>query len=118
MPPGYVHGETPYTLTMSRNKRGVTLDLKRPAGRDVFYRMVEKADVVLSSLGPGDVLDAVQASHPDTPVVVQVRTPGGEAPDGCEALPATWSVDGQIRVPRAAARAGNGAARIHRDRCH
>ncbi|MBI2203559.1 MAG: CoA transferase [Candidatus Rokubacteria bacterium] len=53
VPPGYVNGETPYTLTMSRNKRGMTLDLKRAAGRQVFYRMVEKADVVVDNFRPG-----------------------------------------------------------------
>lgn len=53
VPPGYVHGETPYTLTMNRNKRGITLDLKRDAGRRIFHRMVEHADVVLDNFRPG-----------------------------------------------------------------
>ena len=53
VPPGYVHGETPYTLTISRNKRGMTLNLKSDAGRRIFYGMVEKADVVLDNFRPG-----------------------------------------------------------------
>ena len=34
----------------NRNKRGVTIDLSREGGRDIVYRMVEKADVFLTNL--------------------------------------------------------------------
>lgn len=53
VPPGLVNGETPYTLTISRNKRSLTLNLKSEAGRRIFYRLVEKADVVLDNFRPG-----------------------------------------------------------------
>ena len=39
-----------------RNKRGMTLNLKDPAGVEVFLRMVKKADVVVENFRPG-VLD-------------------------------------------------------------
>ncbi len=35
-----------------RNKRGMTLNLKKPEGHDVFMRMVKKADVVVENFRP------------------------------------------------------------------
>jgi crotonobetainyl-CoA:carnitine CoA-transferase CaiB-like acyl-CoA transferase len=35
-----------------RNKRGITLNLKRPEGRELFYAMVAKADVVVENYRP------------------------------------------------------------------
>lgn len=35
---------------VNRNKRGVTIDLKKPAGREIIYHLIEKSDVFLTSL--------------------------------------------------------------------
>jgi crotonobetainyl-CoA:carnitine CoA-transferase CaiB-like acyl-CoA transferase len=40
-----------YFLVINRNKKSVALDLKKQAGRDIMYRMVEKSDVFLSNMG-------------------------------------------------------------------
>ncbi len=48
-------GIAAYYLSINRNKKSVVLDLKRKEGRDVFYRMVEKADVVFDNFRPGVV---------------------------------------------------------------
>lgn len=40
-------------LAVNRNKRGLTLDLKTEQGREVFYRLVDEADVVVENYRPG-----------------------------------------------------------------
>lgn len=42
-----------YFEAHNRNKRSLTLDVRTEAGRDVIYRLVEKADVVADNFRPG-----------------------------------------------------------------
>ena len=44
--------ESPYN-PLNRNKRSLCLNLKTPAGREIFYRLVESADVVVEGFRPG-----------------------------------------------------------------
>jgi crotonobetainyl-CoA:carnitine CoA-transferase CaiB-like acyl-CoA transferase len=48
-----LNGEGPLYLTMNRNKRGVALDLSSRDGRQIFYRLVERADVVIEAYRGG-----------------------------------------------------------------
>jgi formyl-CoA transferase len=46
-------GESGHFLIANRNKRGLTVDLKSDRGREVFYRLVESADVLVQNFRPG-----------------------------------------------------------------
>ena len=42
-------------LAFNTNKRGITLDLEQKAGRDIFLRLAESADVIVESFPPGQM---------------------------------------------------------------
>ena len=41
-----------YFLVNNRNKKGVVIDLRKPEGQQIMYRLVAKADVFLSNMSP------------------------------------------------------------------
>jgi alpha-methylacyl-CoA racemase len=47
--------DSAYFRMINRNKRGLLLDLKKPAGVEVFLRLAETADVIVESFRPGVV---------------------------------------------------------------
>ena len=49
----FANGESYYFMTFNRNKKGVTLNLQMAEGREIFYRLVEIADVVMDNFRPG-----------------------------------------------------------------
>lgn len=53
-----------FWFATNTSKRGVTLDLEAPAGRDLFKRLVETADVVVESFQPGH-LDSIGLGYGD-----------------------------------------------------
>jgi crotonobetainyl-CoA:carnitine CoA-transferase CaiB-like acyl-CoA transferase len=53
----------PYLKHLFRNKEHMALNLKSPAGREVFLRLVKKADVVLEGFRPG-VMDRLGLGYP------------------------------------------------------
>lgn len=52
-PKNSLDGFGAYYITLNRNKKSVAIDLKSEAGREVFYDLVRKADVVISNFGVG-----------------------------------------------------------------
>lgn len=46
-------GMSYWHLMLNRNKRGITVNLKTPAGREVLLRLVKEADVFLEGFRPG-----------------------------------------------------------------
>src|SRR5499427_8205192 len=51
--PPMVRGQSVYFTVYNRGKKSVCLDLRSAAGKDVFARLVAKADVVLENFRPG-----------------------------------------------------------------
>jgi crotonobetainyl-CoA:carnitine CoA-transferase CaiB-like acyl-CoA transferase len=51
--PPFYHTETAYFVSLHRNKQSIELDLKHPAGKEVFFRLVEQCDVVLENYRVG-----------------------------------------------------------------
>jgi crotonobetainyl-CoA:carnitine CoA-transferase CaiB-like acyl-CoA transferase len=62
MPPHFFHGESVYFLSVNRNKRSLTLDLKAKEGLDIFYRLVKVSDVVYDNFRPG-VLEKLRIDY-------------------------------------------------------
>ena len=52
-PENSVDGIGAYHLTLGRNKKSLTLDLKSPPGLNIFYELVKRADVVIDNFSMG-----------------------------------------------------------------
>lgn len=51
--PPLVGDESAYFVSVNRNKRSLTVDLKTPEGKEVIYRLARWADVVAENFRPG-----------------------------------------------------------------
>lgn len=51
--PPFKNGESLYYANVNRNKKGVTLNLKAPEGKELFKKLVKSADVVVENFRPG-----------------------------------------------------------------
>jgi CoA:oxalate CoA-transferase len=57
-------------LALNRNKRGITLDLRKPAGRELLRRLAAQVDVVVENFAPGTMAawglgaEVLCAEHP------------------------------------------------------
>src|SRR5256885_4233675 len=66
----HVNGESAPFMTVNRNKRSITVDLKAPDGLAIVRRLAARADVVLENWRPGTAArlglcyDAVRAVQP------------------------------------------------------
>ncbi|MGC9394998.1 MAG: CaiB/BaiF CoA transferase family protein [Anaerolineae bacterium] len=49
----YLHGESAYYMSLNRNKRSMTLNLKSPHGKQIIRELVPLMDVVVENFRPG-----------------------------------------------------------------
>ncbi len=70
-PPYFYGTDSAYFWSINRNKKSAVLDLKNPAGLEVFYDLVSRADVVYDNFRPG-VLERLKIDYPN----LKKRNPG------------------------------------------
>ena len=67
--PPYQGSESAYFLSINRNKKSVTLDLKHEKGAEILWRLIDKADILIENFRPGAMdrlgfsYDAVKARN-------------------------------------------------------
>jgi crotonobetainyl-CoA:carnitine CoA-transferase CaiB-like acyl-CoA transferase len=52
-PPFVEGGESAYYLSVNRNKRSITLNLRSDAGKAIAWKLIERADVLVENFSPG-----------------------------------------------------------------
>lgn len=62
--PAHSGNRTAPFLTLNRGKKSIAIDLKRPEGREVFYRLVRTADVVVDNFSPASRRASVWITPP------------------------------------------------------
>ena len=68
--PPFLEGEAVYYLSINRNKRSIALDLKSETGKEVLWRLIDGADVLIENFSPGTIgrlgftWEAVHARNP------------------------------------------------------
>src|SRR6185437_2527139 len=53
--PPFIEDISAYYLSINRNKRSLTLNLKSEAGQEILWKLIELADVVVENFSPGTV---------------------------------------------------------------
>ena len=53
--PPFYGDESAYFVNLNRNKKSVALDLKHPDGKAIFFKLLERADVVIENMRVGTV---------------------------------------------------------------
>ena len=49
----HLGGESTYFMLLNRGKKSLTLNLKKPEGREILLRLIEQADVLVENFRPG-----------------------------------------------------------------
>ena len=68
--PPFIESESAYYLSINRNKRSLTLNLRDPEAKEIFLKLARTADVVVENFTPGVMgrfgldYDAVQVINP------------------------------------------------------
>ncbi len=70
MAPPYYNGESAAFIAMNRNKYGIAIDIRTPPGKEMLWRLIATADVLVENFRPGTMdrlgfgFEAVHARHP------------------------------------------------------
>jgi crotonobetainyl-CoA:carnitine CoA-transferase CaiB-like acyl-CoA transferase len=70
MAPPYYNGESAAFMAMNRNKYGVAIDIRTPPGKQLLWRFIETADVLVENFRPGTMarlgfgFEEIHASYP------------------------------------------------------
>ena len=48
--PPFIDTESTYYLAVNRNKRGITLNIASPEGREILYKLIDSADVFMTNI--------------------------------------------------------------------
>ncbi|MCX5887214.1 MAG: CoA transferase, partial [Proteobacteria bacterium] len=51
--PPFVEGESAYFMSINRNKKSLTLDMKNPRSKDILERMIRQSDIIVENFRPG-----------------------------------------------------------------
>src|ERR671918_2344625 len=68
--PPFLNGESTYFMSVNRNKKSLTLNLKHVQGKEILHQLLQKGDVLVENFRPGTLdglgfgYDAVHASNP------------------------------------------------------
>ena len=64
----YRNGESVYYANLNHNKKGITLNLKDPKGKEIFKKLVAKADVLIENYRPG-VMDKLGLGYDELKLI-------------------------------------------------
>jgi formyl-CoA transferase len=84
--PPFVAGESAYFLSVNRNKRSITADLRAAGDRALIERIAARADVLIENFLPGALervgisLDELRARHPRL-ITLSISGMGASGPD-------------------------------------
>jgi formyl-CoA transferase len=62
--PPFQGDQAAYFLSINRNKKSVTLDMKSKRGKEILWRLVELSDVLVENFRPGAMNGLVLATRP------------------------------------------------------
>ena len=77
--PPFINGESTYFMSVNRNKRSMTLNIKHEAGRQILFDLIARADVLVENFRPG-TLDrqgfGFDDLHPSYPKLIYCSVSG------------------------------------------
>lgn len=62
--PPFIDNESAYFLSINRNKKSITVNLKHPKGKEIIYRLAAVSDILIENFRPG-VADRLGVGYED-----------------------------------------------------